>query len=481
MGPDGAFYFSASNFHFSPGAPILKSYDLANWTPIGHSVPTLDFGDNYDMVGGTAYRRGTWASTLRYSKKNGLWYWYGCIDFWNSYMYSAPSVTGPWTRGAEFYGPYCFYDCGLFIDDDDTMYIVYGSNNVNITQLSADGTTMIRTEHMLSTPSQFGGIEGNRMYKRNGTYYILDDSPDSGATLIWKSSSIWGPWVEKTLQQGLAGPPSVGGTPNQGSLIETPSGDWYFMSFSWNYPLGRMPVLAPLTWGTDGYPLITTSNNAWADSYLMPLPSNVTYSWLGTDTFSGTTLSPEWEWNHNPDTTKYTINNGVALSTATITTDIYNARNTLTHRLMGPSSTATIVLDITNMVDGDSAGFAAFRDWTAYIGITRNGSTYTVSNVQGALQNSSTWATITDGTTIASAPITSGKVWLRGVADLIGTNSDHGVSFSYSTDGKIFSDLGSKYTMNTDYSLFVGYRWAIFNFATKALGGSIFVSSFTMA
>lgn len=39
VGPDGAFYFSASNFHYSPGAPILRSLDLVNWEPVGHSIP----------------------------------------------------------------------------------------------------------------------------------------------------------------------------------------------------------------------------------------------------------------------------------------------------------------------------------------------------------------------------------------------------------------------------------------------------------
>jgi hypothetical protein len=30
VGPDGAFYFSASNVHYSPGAPILRSRGLIN-------------------------------------------------------------------------------------------------------------------------------------------------------------------------------------------------------------------------------------------------------------------------------------------------------------------------------------------------------------------------------------------------------------------------------------------------------------------
>ena len=39
VGPDGLYYFSASNMHYSPGAPILRSGDLVNWELIGHSVP----------------------------------------------------------------------------------------------------------------------------------------------------------------------------------------------------------------------------------------------------------------------------------------------------------------------------------------------------------------------------------------------------------------------------------------------------------
>jgi beta-xylosidase len=83
LGPDGkTFYWSSSNFHYSPGAPILESTDLVNWQLIGHSVLTLDLGSDYSMQNGqTAYNRGTWASTLRYRKSNGEWYWIGYIEF----------------------------------------------------------------------------------------------------------------------------------------------------------------------------------------------------------------------------------------------------------------------------------------------------------------------------------------------------------------------------------------------------------------
>ena len=64
---------------------------------------------------------------------------------------------------------------------------------------------------------------------------------------------------------------------------------------------------------------------------------------IGPDTFAGTRLGHRWEWNHNPDNSKWAVNNGLNLQTATVTGDLYKARNTLTHRIQGPTSTATIV------------------------------------------------------------------------------------------------------------------------------------------
>ena len=116
---DNTFYYSASSMHYSPGAPILKSYDLVNWEFIGHSVSTLPWGAKYNLTNGQAYVKGIYASALRYRPSNGLWYWIGCIEYSTTYVWTAPSVTGPWTQAASI--STCYYDCGLLIDDDDTM------------------------------------------------------------------------------------------------------------------------------------------------------------------------------------------------------------------------------------------------------------------------------------------------------------------------------------------------------------------------
>ena len=476
-GPDDTYYFSASNMHYSPGAPILRSNDLTNWEVIGHSVPMLDFGPAYNMTDGeTSYITGTWASTMRYRESNGLWYWIGCIQFYRTYVFTAPDVTGPWTMASTI--EKCYYDNGLFIDDDDTMYVVHDNTNVTMSQLSEDGLSEVKTQQIITTPEGYQGLEGNRMYKRNGTYYILDDAPGS-ASFVWKSSSPWGPWTSKILGENVPSPVPGGGTPHQGSLVETQDGDWYFMSFTWAYPAGRMPVLAPITWGSDGFPELTLVDGNWGASYPAPLPKSPVPAWTGRDNFEGMSLGPEWEWNHNPDPANYEVNDGLTLNTATVTDDLYHARNTLTHRLHGPQPVGTVEIDVSNMADGDHCGLAALRDQSAVIEIIRNGTSFSVNAVHNLTQDSeNNWATLSTGTTIESASISETTIWLRASLDAEASGTKEG-TFEYSTDGTAFIELGGAFPLNTDWHFFMGYRYGIFNYATKELGGSILISSFT--
>lgn len=483
VGPDGAYYFSASSFHFSPGAPILKSHDLVNWELIGHSVPRLDFGDGYDLAPGTrAYRGGIWASTMRYRKSNDLWYWLGCTNFYNNWIYTAPNATGPWTRLAYLGGGNCYYDTGMLIDDDDTMYVVYGNPNVQVAQLAPDGKSQVKSASVLNgTDVGVTDIEGNRMYKINGTYYILNDHPGD-TTYIWKSKSIWGPYESKILVKSAI-PPIVGGSsPHQGSIVQASTGDWYYMSFTWAYPAGRMPVLAPIKWGSDGFPtFVNGTNGGWGATYPMPLPVVSTPSWTRTYDFQGTTLDPHFEWNHDPDVASYSVNNGITLKTASVTDDLYQARNTLTHRIHGEYPSATVKIDISSLADGDRTGLAAFRDRTAYIGVHRENNVSTIVAAFNQTLDEWTGNPLGNGSIVASTPVPSRvtTIWFKTNLDAR-PNGTNDANFYYSVDGKAFTQLGGTYKLYTYWAFFLGYRVAVFNYATKALGGAIKVLEWTV-
>ncbi|QDY08274.1 glycoside hydrolase [Micromonospora sp. HM134] len=471
-----AFYLSASTMHYSPGAPILRSYDLVNWEFAGHSVPKLDFGAKYDMSGGRAYVNGIWASTLNYRPSNRTYYWAGCIDFAKTYIYTAAAVDGAWNQHSTINK--CYYDAGMLVDDNDTMYVAYGNSQISVAQLSADGKSEVRSQQVFSTPSSVGTLEGARFYKRNGSYYIWLTRPANGQYVL-KSSSPFGPYEMRQVLLNMPGPISGGGVPHQGGLVQTPAGQWYYMSFVDAYPGGRVPALAPITWTADGWPQIQTVNGGWGTSYPNPLPTRPVKPLTGTDTFSGSTLGPQWEWNHNPDNTKWSVNNGLRLQTATVTNDLYSARNTVTHRIQGPTSTATVELDYSALRDGDRTGLAVLRNSSAWIGVRRDNGATRVSMTSNLTMDGS-WRTTNTGTEIASAPVSGGRIWLRATAD-IRPGSGRQARFSYSTDGTTFTALGNALTLDNTWQFFMGYRFALFNHATQALGGTSTIRQFQLS
>ncbi|MFF7047742.1 glycoside hydrolase 43 family protein [Streptomyces griseorubiginosus] len=474
------YYASASTMHYSPGAPVLRSYDLVNWEIAGHSVPVLDFGAKYDLNGARGYVRGIWASSLAYRPSNRTFYWLGQIDFARTYVYTATAVEGPWSRLTTISTPY--YDAGLLVDTDDTLYVAYGNTTISVAQLSPDGRSQVRTQQVFTTPSNVGTLEGSRFYKINGQYYIFLTRPANGQYILKSSGGPFGPYTMRQVLLDLRGPISGGGVPHQGGLVQTQGGAWYYMAFVDAYPGGRVPVLAPVSWTSDGWPVVQLVNGAWGTSYpapAVPAPPRQVTPMTGVDTFDGTALKPRWEWNHNPDNTKWSTGNGLTLRTATVTNDLYWARNTLTHRIQGPTSTATIQLDHSGMRDGDRAGLALLRDSSAWIGVKRDGGTARVVMVNGLTMDGS-WNTTGTGTEVASAAAPSGTVWLRATADIRPGSARPG-TFSYSTDGTRFTPLGPAFSMGNDWRFFMGYRFALFNHATQALGGAVRIPRFELS
>ncbi|GIJ31030.1 RICIN domain-containing protein [Micromonospora sediminimaris] len=472
------YYMTASTMHYSPGAPILRSYDLVNWEFAGHSVPRLDFGTKYDLPAGQqAYVEGIWASTLNYRPSNQTYYWAGCINFAQTHIYTATAVDGTWSRHATL--PQCYYDAGMLIDDNDTMYVAYGNGTISVAQLSADGRSQVRAQQVYQTPSSIGTLEGARFYKRNGAYYIWLTRPANGQYVLKSTNGPFGPYEQRQVLLNMQGPISGGGVPHQGGLVQLPNGSWYYMAFTDAYPGGRMPTLAPINWTADGWPQVQTVNGAWGVNYPNPLPLRPVKPLTGVDTFTGTTLGPQYEWNHNPDNSRWSVNNGLRLQTATVTNDLYRARNTITHRIQGPTSTGTVEIDYSTMRDGDRTGLAMLRDVSAWIGVRRdNGATRVV--MTNGLNMNSNWDTSSTGSEIASAAVSGGRIWLRANAD-IRPGSGRQARFSYSTDGVNFVPLGNALTLNNNWTFFMGYRFAIFNYATQALGGSVTVRRFELA
>jgi len=456
------YYMSTTTMHHFPGATILKSYDLVNWQYCSNPLEKIESTDCYNLDGCNRYSRGQWASSLKYH--NGTFYMHFNTLDEGSYLLTATDPEGVWTKRKLSKS---FYDAGLFFDDDDQIYIVYGINNLRIAQLDAD-FNVVKDQAVTLGNVQSGivntGTEGSHLYKINGYYYIYATTGGYYATQVaYRSTSIFGTYDEKEVFNA--------DRIHQGALIETQTGEWWTILFVDKGAYGRLPMLEPVKW-VDNWPVVGVDGKG-VTTYAKP---NVGKSYPATclptnDNFRNYKLAPQWEWNHNADNSKWSLVKRAGfmrLYTANVSDSLPKAKNTLTQRMLAfPDnqnlSYGTVKMHLNQMADGDVAGLAVFQDPYAFVGVKQSGG-----------QKNIVWFNTGTQTQQVGATVTDSVVYLRAVANYATSKAD----FYYSTDNQSFTQVGSL-DMKYNLSVFVGNRFCIFNYATAALGGFVDVDWFS--
>ncbi|MFC4307272.1 family 43 glycosylhydrolase [Cohnella boryungensis] len=185
-----------------------------------------------------------------------------------------------------------------------------------------------------------------------------------------------------------------------------------------------------------------------------------------TETSStGATLAKVWQWNHNPDPTKWSLTQRpgfMRLTTGKVSTSILDARNTLTQRTFGPQSTGIAAMETSGMKDGDYAGLAAFQARYGFVGVKMSGTSKFIVMVNAGS------GTMTEA---ASIPLTQNRVYFKLLCDY--TNRTDKAYFYYSLDGNNWTAIGNTLQMSYTLPHFMGYRFALFNYATKSTGGFV--------
>ena len=455
------YYMSTTTMHIFPGATILKSYDLVNWSYCANPLESIENSNGYNLIGGNRYGHGQWASSLKYN--NGTFYLHFNTLEEGSYLLTATKPEGPWTkRKLES----SFYDAGLFFDEDGKTFIVYGINNLRIAELDANFRVVndkAITYGTIEAGIDNAGTEGSHLYKRNGYYYIYATTGGYYATQVaYRSTSIYGPYDEKVVFNS--------DRIHQGALIETQTGEWWTMLFADKGAYGRLPNLQPVTW-VDNWPIVGV-NNAGVITYTKPnVGKEATVSALPTnDNFRNYKLGLQWGWNHLPDPSKWSLverPDYLRLKTASVTDSLHLAKNTLTQRMLGfPSdlthSYGTAKFEVNRMQNGDVAGLAVFQDPYAYIA---------VKQIDGAKK----LMLYLNGQQTEGVAVTDSIVYLRAVANY----STSKVGFYYSFDNATYTKLGADFTMEYKLTVFMGNRFCLFNYATEQIGGYVDVDWFS--
>jgi len=444
------YYMVSSSFTHIPGLPILHSKDLVNWELIGHALLKQPPYDVYDKV---QHGSGVWAPSIRYH--NGEFYIYYPDPDYGIYVVRAKNIRGPWSEPLLVAAGKGIIDpCPLWEENGKT-YLVYAfagsragfKSILVISEMNTAGTQLITDPVMVYDGHDLDPtIEGPKLYKRNGYYYIL--APAGGVSTGWqlalRSKSIYGPYERKVVM--AQGNTAVNG-PHQGAWVTTQTNEDWFLHFQDKEAYGRVVHLQPVKWinnwpviGVDkdgdgtGEPVQSYKKPAVGKKYAVQTPPD-------GDEFSIPLLGKQWQWQANPQ-------RGWAFPTASgylrmfsvyrpdSLKNIWDMPNILGQKLPADRFKATVKLTFLPKFDGERFAFTVFGSDYAYISLVKKGDT--VYTEHAYCLNADKGKVEIKGKTV---PLNGNVFYLRIRVDEGGL-----CQFAYSADGIKFETAGDTFT-----------------------------------
>lgn len=468
---DDKYYMVASDFHFL-GMQVLESHDMVNWRIISQIY------DRFELPGwdeNRHYAGGSWAPAIRYH--DGRFYVFFCTPEEGLFMATADQPAGPWSPLHFVKAMKKWEDPCPFWDDDGQAYLgrsQHGAGPIIVHRMSADGRQLLDDGVTVYT----GPVaEGTKFMKRNGYYYLI--IPEGGVGQGWqtvlRSHSIYGPYERRiVLEQGST---NVNG-PHQGALVQAADSTWWFYHFQETHPAGRIVHLQPAHWEDDwplmgvdidgngvGEPVAVWQRPMGPISPIRPIgPTTDHFSadtlyWIGQQQRA---LGPQWQWNHNPVDSAWSLNERQGWLTFHIlpAANLKESRNQLTQKTVGYESQATTCLDCSALREGDHAGLLCTGKQFWGVGVCRqNGTTRFFIEQDGE-------RTLLDS---------CGKkaVWLRVTID--SQHNRH--QFSVSIDGDHFIPVGDPFALRMGY--WKGSHVGLYSYNTGASqGGTVWFDFF---
>jgi len=436
------FYMTASSFNAVPGLPILHSRDLVNWELVAHVYARQPPIDVYSKP---QHGNGAWAPALR--EHGGEFYiFYPDPDF-GIYMVRAKHPAGPWSAPLLIKQVKGWIDPSPFWDDDGRAYLVSAmsrsrsslKSSLILSRMAPDGMQLLDEGALVfDGHTQDETVEGPKLYKRNGYYYIF--APAGGVPTGWqlalRSKNIYGPYERKLVL--ARGKTDING-PHQGAWVDTPAGESWFVHFQDKGPYGRVVHLQPMTW-VDDWPVIGDAGEPVL-SHLKPNVGKVypVMTPADSDEFDGPRLGLQWQWQANPQPAWALPAPGsgflrlYAIPPPEGFRNLWDVPNLLLQKFPAPEFTVTAKVTFTARVDQDRVGLVVMG--ADYAVIRRTDGLFVSQRVaemadRGGAEKESPPAPLAADTFYLRVQVTQGAV----------------ARFFYGTDGSRFTPLGDPFS-----------------------------------
>lgn len=469
------YYMIASSFNCMPGLPVLHSKDLVNWKLINHALRRLQPDEVYRVP---QHGKGVWAPSLNY--RNGFFYIYYPDPDSGIFMIRSNNPAGIWSDPVLVLAGKGYIDPTSYWDDDGQAYLTVawaasraGVNSLlTIFKMKPDGTAVTdEGKHVYDGHDRDHTVEGPKLYKRNGFYYMLP--PAGGVTNGWqlalRAKNIYGPYERRiVLAQGTT---SING-PHQGSLVRTQKGEYWFLHFQDKGVYGRVLHLQPVQWKND-WPVIgiDSDDDGTGEPVMSYRKPNVGKSFpvitpAETDEFNSDTLGLQWQWQANPKLQwSALLRNSGYLRLFAYPSDtgrnLWSVPNLLLQKFPAPSFTADVKIKWTiewDVWQQKKAGLLIMGNDYAYLAISKNETGFRLSQVscKDALRNSEEQIN-------EEQPLKNSEVYLR----VSVSAPDATCVFSYSEDGLSYKTIGKSFIAKPE--LWVGAKLGLFAVAVPGI------------
>ena len=381
------YFMIASSFCNAPGLPVLHSKDLVNWKVVNYILPKVP-EERYDKP---VHGCGVWAPAIRYHDGT----FFACFPMPDEgiYMSTTKNPFGTWSEPVNIRPGAGWIDPCPFWDEDGRAYLVAGvaksrigyKSVLHMIEMQPDGMGLIGEAKVVfdGNLNEQETIEGPKLYKRNGWYYIF--APAGGVKTGWqtvlRSRNIFGPYEYRVVMR--QGDTPVNG-PHQGAWVDTVTGEDWFLHFQDVYAAGRIIHLQPMSWKED-WPIIgiAKDGNDYGEPVLTYRKPNVGEAAKeaeicepdASDDFSKNTLGLQWQWNANPKEDWYKLTSeGLCLNAVKQEEKIKHGDypNLLLQKWPAPEFICDTTLSLAGLKANEEAGVISMGVKYALLSFARN-------------------------------------------------------------------------------------------------------------
>lgn len=460
---EGDYFLTASSFNCAPGLPILHSKDLVNWKIVNYALKKVEPIEYFNEV---RHGKGVWAPSIRFHKGVYYIYW-GDPDF-GIFMVKTRDPYGEWDKPVLVKAGKGMIDpCPLW-DEDGRVYLAHAwagsrakfNSVLTVCELNKEGTAVI-SDPVLVFDGNDGvnhTIEGAKFYKRNGYYYIFAPAGGvvSGWQLVLRSKNVYGPYEPKIVM--AQGKTDING-PHQGGWIDTPYGESWFLHFQDKGAYGRVLHLNPVKWVND-WPVIGVDEDSDGcgepvGSYRKPKTDKAypIETPVESDEFDSRKLGLQWEWHANyQDTFGFTTNMGYlrlyGYELSQNFKNFWEVPNLLLQKFPAEEFSAIAKLKVSAKDDGQLSGLIVMGWDYSWLGVEKQGEKFLLKQAvckdaeQGNPEQVTTLAILNPSRKFEAGLYPN---YERDIYIKIEVTKEAVCRFSYSVDGKKFTDVGTAF------------------------------------